>query len=55
MRFSEFDFDVITSPEEAPRPPRRGNPPQEAALRAARPQPPGEAEGEQADEDKPRD
>jgi hypothetical protein len=36
MRFSEFDFDVITSPEEEQIAPRRPNPPQEQPLEAER-------------------
>lgn len=45
MRFSEFDFDVITSPEEDQRPPRRSKPPQEARR---------EVEGDTAEESKPQ-
>ena len=36
MRFSEFDFDVITSPEEEQRAPRRRSPPQEQRLEGER-------------------
>jgi hypothetical protein len=55
MRFSEFDFDVITSPEKEPGPLRRGNPVGERALSSAQPQLRREADQGRSEEIKPQE
>ncbi len=55
MRFTEFDFDVITSPEEEPRPLRGGNPVGKQALSSAQPQLRREADQGRSEEINPQE